>query len=45
VPPTPPPTAAAITMNAMTAKRIQNVRCPRPHMRLDVVEGGSDANW
>lgn len=43
LPPTPPPTAAAIMMKAMTAKRIQNVRCLRPHMNVDLVGGGSDA--
>lgn len=43
LPPTPPPTAAAIMRKAMTAKRIQNVRCLRPHMHVDLVEGSSDA--
>jgi hypothetical protein len=43
LPPTPPPTAAAIMMKAMTAKSIQNIRCRKPHVRFNLVEGSSDA--
>jgi hypothetical protein len=43
LPPTPPPTAAAIMMTAMTAERIQNVRRRRPQMLLGRVEGSSEA--
>lgn len=43
LPPTPPPTAAAMMIKAMTAKRIQNVRRRRPQTRLGLVEGSSDA--
>jgi len=43
LPPTPPPTAPATTINTIATKTIQNAFGARPHIRF--FSGGSPASW